>query len=219
MLKNITVEQLRAWARSQNTAVRFTPDGAVCTAGEGDTWEERSPIMLGQSVAASFVTREERRAGASSVAVDSAATRQLERDIAEALRPVKRPGEAPVMPAGERFRSVGAVQLDAQGYDSLAGVLLMAFNQASAGKGRERHANGLPFDQQPMTAINELLGSSDGYVYQAIKKAVEAKRLPPARAIAELLGAINYLAGAVLHIQRHQADAANDSQVNVSAHG
>lgn len=91
------------------------------------------------------------------------------------------------------------------GYESLAAVLQRALDQAQCGKGSERHATGLPFDQQPMQLISKLVGSADGLVYQAIKKAQESQRLPEGRDIAELLGAINYLAGAVIYkeAQRH----------------
>ena len=53
-----------------------------------------------------------------------------------------------------------------------------------------------------MTTINAMLGSVDGFLYQAIKKTVESKRLPKDRAVAELLGAINYLAGAVIALEK-----------------
>lgn len=89
--------------------------------------------------------------------------------------------------------------LSAPGYEKLAEVLQRAFEQASAGKGKERHASdGVPFEDQPMSSINRTLGSIDGFLYQASKKAAEARRLPTGRAQAELLGAINYLAGAVI---------------------
>lgn len=84
-------------------------------------------------------------------------------------------------------------------YTRLAAVLQAAYDQAARGKGKERHAsNGQPFEDQPMSAINRGLGSIDGFLYQAAKKAHEARRLPYGRAQAELLGAINYLAGAVI---------------------
>lgn len=84
-------------------------------------------------------------------------------------------------------------------YAALAAVLVAAFNQASQGKGKERHATAdTPFEDQPMASINRQLGSIDGFVYQAHKKSLEAKRLPDGRAQAEMLGAINYLAGAVI---------------------
>lgn len=91
--------------------------------------------------------------------------------------------------------------MDVDGYQRLAAVLYGAYGQASGGKGRERHANGLPFERQPMAEINKLLGSRDGFLYQAMKKIVESKRLPRERAIAELYGAINYIAGAVISLE------------------
>lgn len=82
-------------------------------------------------------------------------------------------------------------------YAGLARTLYAAFQQASAGKGKERHAVAdVAFEDQPMATINRQLGSIDGFIYQAHKKSLEAKRLPDGRAQAELLGAINYLAGA-----------------------
>lgn len=91
------------------------------------------------------------------------------------------------------------MQMNTPGYETLADVLERAYQQAASGKGKERHAGeGVPFERQPMSTINIEQGSIDGFLYQARKKALEAKRLPPGRAQAELLGAINYLAGAVI---------------------
>lgn len=85
------------------------------------------------------------------------------------------------------------------GYEKLFDVLMAALRQASGGKGKERHArDGVAFQDQPMSQINKQLGSIDGFIYQAHKKSLETKRLPDGRAQAELLGAINYLAGAVI---------------------
>lgn len=85
------------------------------------------------------------------------------------------------------------------GYEKLADVLQRAYEQAANGKGKERHAGeGVPFERQPMSTINIEQGSIDGFLYQARKKSLESKRLPAGRAQAELLGAINYLAGAVI---------------------
>lgn len=97
--------------------------------------------------------------------------------------------------------SAAPVLLDVPGYESLSLVLGRALWQASNGKGAERHAQALPFDQQPMQQVCDLL-SVDFALGQAVKKAQEARRLPLERAVAELLGAINYLAGAVIHMER-----------------
>lgn len=91
--------------------------------------------------------------------------------------------------------------LGAAGYETLLNVLRRAFLQAAHGKGAERHAQGAPFDQQPMQRLIELYGV--GFALgQAAKKAQESQRLPHERAVAELLGAINYLAGAVIAMER-----------------
>jgi hypothetical protein len=93
-----------------------------------------------------------------------------------------------------------SVILDAPGYERLAHVLLRAFHQAAQGKGKERHAQSLPFHQQPMQKLIGLYGV--GFALgQAAKKAQESQRLPHERAVAELLGAINYLAGAVIAME------------------
>lgn len=86
-------------------------------------------------------------------------------------------------------------------YKSLRNVLNAAFNQAAIGKGYARHANALPFEQQPMQTISRLLGSHQGLLFQAIKKTQESVRLERPEAIRELLGAINYLAGAVIYLE------------------
>lgn len=94
------------------------------------------------------------------------------------------------------------------GYESLAAVLDNALHQAQAGKGQERHAvDGEPFHDQQIVQLGEWMGGSTAFaIGQACKKAIESTRfsVTPERAIAELLGAINYLAAAVLVIQRRQ---------------
>lgn len=113
------------------------------------------------------------------------------------------------------------VHLHAEGYESLALVLQRAFNQAAVGKGAERHAQGEPFDKQVMQDGARRFGVG-GLLFQAFKKSEESQRLPHAAAIAELLGAINYLAGAVIAMERQHQEAnrpANDnSQVHSWAH-
>lgn len=88
----------------------------------------------------------------------------------------------------------------AQNYTTLRTILDAAFNHAATGKGKERHARGLPFDEQPMLVTTRMVGP--GFpLGQAIKKSQEAagmiERSELDAAEAECLGAINYLAGAV----------------------
>ncbi len=86
-------------------------------------------------------------------------------------------------------------------YLALSDVLGRAFEQASIGKGNERHAQDLPFTEQPMQLIQRLVGK--GFATgQAIKKIQESDRLPHDAAIRELLGAINYIAGAIIFMEQ-----------------
>ena len=91
------------------------------------------------------------------------------------------------------------------GYDCLFSVLERALKQASEGKGNERHAGGLPFDQQPMQQISDLLRSEKGMAFQAIKKIREGIDMGDKnRTVAELLGAINYVAGIVIYLEKQK---------------
>jgi hypothetical protein len=88
-------------------------------------------------------------------------------------------------------------------YSTLRSVLERAYNQAAYGKGKERHANDKPFHEQPMQALSEQLGNEAGLVFQACKKATEGYRMGDTeRTIKEYLGAINYLAGAVIFLEK-----------------
>lgn len=90
--------------------------------------------------------------------------------------------------------------MNAPGYEHLAAVLKDAYAQAAFGKGKERHANDLPFDHQPMQAISRLLGNPTGMTYQVCKKVVEAMNMKDhAARRRELLGAIVYLAGVIVY--------------------
>lgn len=88
------------------------------------------------------------------------------------------------------------------GYIKLSAVLNEAVAQAVTGKGNERHANGRPFDEQPIMEIGRMLGGPEGHFYQVIKKAQEAngmaKRGDRDAAVRELMGVINYAAAAVI---------------------
>lgn len=107
----------------------------------------------------------------------------------------------------------------AEGYETLFKVLREAHDQAAYGKGASRHGNALPYAVQPMQTIGFLLHSSEGMLYQVIKKTQEAnsrleagrrsgdpETMKAAKAFArqELLGAINYLAGALIYEDAHQ---------------
>lgn len=84
-------------------------------------------------------------------------------------------------------------------YKELADVYGEALAECQVGKGADRHAVVcMPISEQPMVQIGRWLRSTDFQVGQAVKKAIESKRLPRHRARLELLGAINYLAAAVL---------------------
>ena len=86
-----------------------------------------------------------------------------------------------------------------EGYESLGLALGEAVAQAARGKGADRHAEkGEPFSDQLIMSIPKRLGPG-GECFclgQAAKKIFESRRLAPARARAELLGAINYVAAA-----------------------
>ena len=91
-------------------------------------------------------------------------------------------------------------------YLELARVLDLALGQAQGGKGVERHAGkGEAFEDQQIVQLGEWMNSTAFAVGQACKKSIESSRLPPDRAIAELLGAINYLAAAVIMLERRKA--------------
>ena len=92
--------------------------------------------------------------------------------------------------------------LAGKGYEELADVLYRAFNQAASGKGADRHArDGEAFRDQVMADMAKRFGVG-ALLGQAFKKSEESQRLPRERAVAELLGAINYLAGAVIALER-----------------
>lgn len=93
-------------------------------------------------------------------------------------------------------------QVDPQ-YGELARVLGEALGQAQDGKGKERHAGtGQNFEDQQIVQLGEWMGTTGFAIGQACKKSIESTRLPKDRAIAELLGAINYLAAAVIQLER-----------------
>lgn len=92
-------------------------------------------------------------------------------------------------------------------YSKLHQVLDLAFCQAAVGKGKDRHANGRPFDRQPIMELGRMVGVG-GPAFQAMKKLQEAvnmaKRGEIDAAKRELLGAINYSAAAYLLLDEQQ---------------
>ena len=90
-------------------------------------------------------------------------------------------------------------------YQALRTVLGAAYDQAAIGKGRDRHAQDLPFEQQPMQRLLDLYGP--GFAAGQIgKKVQEALRLPTDMAVQELLGAIVYAAGLIVWLRETRAD-------------
>ena len=91
-------------------------------------------------------------------------------------------------------------------YISLGLVLQSALEQASKGKGKERHASvGEAYEDQIICEVTRRLGS--GYpLGQAVKKIYEAQRLGGEKGIAELLGAINYIAASVI-VEKEELEA------------
>ena len=86
-------------------------------------------------------------------------------------------------------------------YENLERVLSSAYSQAARGKGKERHAEeDEPFEKQQICEIGRRLqgNPSAGPLFQAVKKIYESGRLPKERAIAELYGAINYIAAGII---------------------
>ncbi len=90
-------------------------------------------------------------------------------------------------------------------YKSLLWALSIAYEQATCGKGKERHATDKPFHNQPINVIRGLVGG--GYTLgQAIKKAQESQRMESQAAIKELAGAINYLASEMINRNKELRD-------------
>lgn len=93
----------------------------------------------------------------------------------------------------------------APGYERLVQVFAQAHHQAAFGKGLERHANNLPFEKQRMLSISHLLDTPDGMAYQVTKKMTEGLAMDDLpRTLAELFGALNYLAGIVVFLEDKQ---------------
>lgn len=95
------------------------------------------------------------------------------------------------------------------GYDELFNILALAYDQAARGKGKERHANNLPFDQQPLMHLADKFGT--GFLLgQAAKKLEESTGLPYGADVKELLGSIVYTCAAVMHLEKEMEKESDD---------
>ena len=90
---------------------------------------------------------------------------------------------------------------DRNGYSKLLKVLSEAYDQASIGKGKERHSHGgeKPFEQQQILTGQRKYGM--GFALgQADKKMEEAFHMQNwASARRDLLGAVNYISAAIIY--------------------
>lgn len=124
------------------------------------------------------------------------------RDFKEACRRAAQPPAGPILLDWSATASTE--------YAPLAATLQEAYDQAATGKGKERHARGLPFIDQPILEIGRMCGPGFN-TGQSIKKQQEAMgmlaRGEHGAAIRELLGAINYAAAAVMLIREQNPGA------------
>jgi hypothetical protein len=107
-------------------------------------------------------------------------------------------------PTPDKFIGLAA-RLDIKDYyDSLRRELQSALHQASEGKGKERHADDEPFEDQKICTITRWLRDSPvaGALFQAVKKCLESARLDPVAAIHELDGATVYIQAAKIELRK-----------------
>lgn len=117
-------------------------------------------------------------------------------------------GDAKLTLTGDEIPKDKLVSIDQDlKYLLLWNTLRDAWDQAANGKGKERHQkDDEPFEDQPICAFARRVGL--GYpLGQAMKKIDEASRMEPEAAVMEILGAINYLAAAVIVIRERMENA------------
>lgn len=106
---------------------------------------------------------------------------------------------------------------DRDDYLPLLRTFLGALEQAAYGKGRERHANDLPFIEQPILTMAHMLDSDAGLAQQVIKKTIEARTLPTKQArINELRGTLVYAAAMILFEEMYGKPDAKPSSTSRS---
>lgn len=106
---------------------------------------------------------------------------------------------------------------DRDDYLPLLRTFLGALEQAAYGKGRARHANDLPFTEQPILTMAHMLDSDAGLAQQVIKKTVEARSLPTKQArINELRGTLVYAAAMILFEEMYGKPDAKPSSTSRS---
>lgn len=106
---------------------------------------------------------------------------------------------------------------DRDDYLPLLRTFLGALEQAAYGKGRERHANDLPFTEQPILTMARMLDSDAGLAQQVIKKTIEARSLPSKTArINELRGTLVYAAAMILFEEMYGKPDAKPSSTSRS---
>lgn len=92
-----------------------------------------------------------------------------------------------------------------KGYERLVNVFFRAVNQTARGKGLQRHGDGNNFEKQQICMIPKIQGSIDFNTGQAIKKCFEVNKLDGNNEkIEELLGALNYIAAAIICLEDWQ---------------
>ena len=105
-------------------------------------------------------------------------------------------------------------------YSSLKREFDNALEQASKGKGKERHAKkDENFEDQVMCAVQRLLIDHPvgGLAYQVIKKTIESGRLLNERGVDsaknEIYGAMNYLGGvSIIYEEQREKDLEKKSE-------
>jgi hypothetical protein len=97
-----------------------------------------------------------------------------------------------------------------QDYEALDNVLMDAYEAASSGKGKERHATDNAFEDQIICTVPRMLKNHPfaAQAYQIIKKTIEAGRLYNIKgseaAYHEMLGAVNYCAAMCILIKEKE---------------